>query len=204
MSVENLEKEIEPTESAPEIAKSLRAKFKSEVIDPADFAVIPMPKTDEQFIGSCANLDDGVDQRLRAVVKAGREFFGIVDVRAIGGSDESDGPIFLQSTALTRHIPGERAELIGFFHYHQPINIGRAHSPELNFSSETSGRHFTAQQNEGGAVLIFDQNSTNGTEVFTLNPALQHTDLKSPIDDFDFWSVQSASIKTKLAESLKS
>lgn len=200
MSPESIEKPVDKIESAPEIAESLRAKYKSEMVDPMSALKIPTLERDDQMMAHCISADEGVDQRLRAVIKAGNEFFCIIDVLAIDQISPGVKPTFMEGTAITRHIPGKenRAQLIDFFGDQMPIHIGRDYSPELKYSPETSGKHLAAIQSESGSVILLDEHSTNGTEVFTPDKDSPNINVVSPVENRNFWSPESALLKASL------
>lgn len=186
-------------ESPSKIAEALKDRYDSEVLKPNTVHRIPELGPDGTPMDSCGNSSEGVDQKLRALIKAGDEFFGVVDVDLILRSDSGERPQFVNRTVLTRHIPGERAEIIGFIdNIGKPLVVGRQFQPGL--SGKTSRDHFTIGTLSEGNVGVVDDKSSNGTEVFQLTEKSaynesRHTDVDNPIDDFDFWSVKSSEIK---------
>jgi hypothetical protein len=160
-------------------------------------------------MSTCNNQQEGVFQFLRALVKAGEEFFAITDVLVIG----EPGKDIIKGTAITQHRINDRANLIGFFdEKRKPITIGRNHQEDLK--STTSREHFTVALAHDGSVGILDLGSKNGTDVYTSikndrkkfgigadsdNPS--PSQFPDPAKDIDFWSAKSAVVKEELLKS---
>jgi hypothetical protein len=155
------------------------------------------------------NPGEGVDQSLRAIIKAGDEFFGIVDVLTISQTTGKT-PKFMEDTVITRHLPNQRAELIGFVNRDgKPITIGRSYQ---DLGIKTSREHFLVIQDMDGAIGIVEPHkTTNGTEVFTpsknskfgVSEKLLHMDTVDAVEDFDFWSVKSDDVKARLGSATR-
>ena len=193
------------TESPREITEGLRDRYESIQLKPGIVHEIPPLENDEQMISGCENPADGVRQSLRAMIKVGDEFLGVVDVFLINRSASGGRPNILEGTAITRHISDGRADLIGFIGNNQDhLTIGRSHQKELN--PKVSREQFSIGRAKDGSIGIIDLDSTNGTEVFMPSKnskyGFETKDLnsKNPTDDIDFWSVKSALIGQELLE----
>lgn len=153
---------------------------------------------ERQEMAACTNEVDGVDQNLRAIIKAGNDYFGVVDFLVID-EPKSKKANYIESTAITHHQPGRRAELVCIINKGEsPITIGRNINPNLD--DTVSREHFKVSQASDGAIGIIDNDSTNGTKVFEPSDKfglLSNTDKDSgnPIQDIDFWSVKSIRLK---------
>lgn len=188
-----------------DITEGLRARYDSVKLVPGDVHEITPLFSQQHEMAVCGNPFEGIDQHLRAVIKAGDEFFGIVDVISIDRSKDHK-LVVQQTTALTRHLPNQRAELVGFIHPEGPqLKIGRNYQPGL--SAKTSREHFAIAQFKDGYIGIVEpKETTNGTEVYTpsihakqdVSKRLLHMDTADPAGDFDFWSVKSADLNAYL------
>ncbi|MEI6851034.1 MAG: FHA domain-containing protein [Candidatus Saccharibacteria bacterium] len=214
----NVEPKLE-TESVKEIFDGLESHYSTTKLDPNKVHEIE-PATIENEMDICKNFDEGVMQTLEAVVKAGDNYFGIVKV--IMEDRSSDEAIYnrevIEKTALTRHIPGKRAALVGFIDSKNgPVTIGRSETnSEIglleidDLGVTTSRKHFALAESVDGSVGIIDLDSKNGTTVFEqkddkfkfgLTPEKNRSSSAlNPIDDIglNFWSAKSANIRDRL------
>ena len=189
-------------ETVHSITEGLRARYDTAVLTPGKVKEIPARFDSKQEMAVCGNAYEGVDQHLRAFVKAGDEFFAIVDVVSIVRPD-GKRPIVTENTVITRHKPNNRAEFVDFVDKDQtPITIGRSYQPGL--SAKTSREHFSVVQARDGSIGIVEpKETTNGTEVFTpsqnskfgISEKLLHMDTVDAAEDNDFWSLKSKSIQ---------
>jgi len=197
--------EIEPTKA---IVESLRERYESAKLEPGIEKKIPVFS---RVMETCGNPNVGLDQYLMGiVVAANKDIFAIVDVTAVFGPSDGYKPCTMIKTAITRHIPGGRAELVGFIDTdNKPKTIGR--TPSNNYSKYTSRRHFSVSQGVDGSVNVADMHSEAGTELFTavedsefgLNKGINpRDDTDNPIDDLTFWSVKSSLLREKLTETI--
>lgn len=189
-------------ETVHSITEGLRSRYDTAVLKPGKVHEIPAMIGSRQAMASCGNSYEGVGQDLRALIKAGDEFFGIVDVLSIVRTDNGR-PTVAESTVITRHKPNSRAEFVGFLDKDQgSITIGRSHQPDL--SAKTSRDHFSVVQARDGSIGVVEtQITTNGTEIFTpsknnkfgISERLLHMDTVDAAEDIDFWSVKSADMQ---------
>ena len=189
-------------ETVYSIAEGLRARYDTEVLKPGEVHEVPALFGAKQEMAVSGNPYEGVDQHLRAMVKAGDEFFAIVDVKSIV-RPYGEHPTVKDATVITRHLPNKRAEFIGFLDKDKKtFTIGRSYQPGLGV--KTSRNHFSVVQAPDGSVGIVENNkTTNGTEVFTpskngkfgVSERLLHMDTVDAAEDIDFWSVKSANMQ---------
>lgn len=147
-------------------------------------------KSRTEIMNGTKNEIEGVEQYLRCIVKVGTELLSCVDV--IANNDRNE-PYF--QTIITRFIPGQRAEFVGFLDREEaPMVIGRDNLDTNNKS--VSREHVYIAQNEEGTIGIVDANSTNHTEVFgaKINPFGKH-EIKNPTEEFKIWSLKSSEAK---------
>lgn len=190
------ETEIGEIEISAEVAKGLRAHYESTTADSKE--VLEIPKSN--LIAECSSRNEGVYQDLRALVKAGDDYFAIISVFA---NRSVDNPIPLSETVIARHRPGERAELIGVIGKNEdPMKIGRSHQKGFGLGPTVSREHFAVAQSDDGKMGIIDMGSSNRTEVFLTKKELPSTTSVDPLNDIDFWSVKSADLKSSLQEHL--
>jgi hypothetical protein len=118
-----------------------------------------------QPMADCYSPSENKEQYLRSIIKAGEEYYGVVDIIS---RDPSDWKIQDRNMILTRHIPGERAQLVGLLN--KPLTIGRDYQKNDSLKQTTSGKHFSIAQAADGSIGIIDHCSTNGTELFSIQP----------------------------------
>ena len=196
----------ESHETASEIASELRNLYQNTAIKGEKFK-IPTPRNNSE-IGSCSEPDEGTTQKLQAVIKAGQEFFGLVQVESMIRIPGMAIPQLVESMILTKHNSNERATVVAVINRGQGVeNIGRAHQP--NLGDQVSRHHFYLEQDLDGSILINDggadgKPSTNGTEIFekaqndTSNGAIIDG---SPLQDNLFWSAEPSDIKKNINKS---
>ena len=194
---------IDTVESPKKIAEGLRERYGSTVLDPKEVYEIPKVDNPDHYMGLCGNAYDGVDQKLRAIISAGDDFFAVIDVAKVGLPKSGPAPAYMEGVAITHHKPGQRAELVGFIDKNRgSLGVGR--DTRNGYSARMSRQHFSVGLTADGSVAIHDT-SSNGTEVFRPNEgegynSLRHTDIDNPIDEREFWSVKSMYLKEKLEE----
>lgn len=205
---ENIFKPESP-ESALNIAKMLREEYNSRILHGDTLQLPPFSKSLEMM--SCSNPQDGVNQQLRALVRAGQEFFGIVESTVIITLPGEPKPYITESTLLTRHNAGGRAEIISVLKRDKDVKrIGRSHQKDLELGDRVSGHHFYLEQEIDGRINISDGDSsgkpsTNGTEVFEGAkeiPSGFYIGETETWHDFDFWSAKSSEVKKQILKSI--
>ena len=185
---------VETLESAKAIEASLLENYIGTTLSsPESICEIPATKSNElgDVMNIAINKQEQVSQRLRAIIKAGNEFFSVIDA----SSGFEDGSI-IDSTILTRHIAGgKRAEFVGFIEKgEKPTSVGRSTQEALDMT--VSRNHFAIAHNHAGDIGVADLNSSNHTEVFM--PDANHLgkfDGKNPVGDVNFWSIKSKQLK---------
>ena len=182
-------------ESPAEVKKAIRDRYESTVVDSNTVFELP-----EGSMSDCGNRSEGVYQDLMAVIKAGDDYFALIDVFAINKS--GSGPETITETVIARHRPGQRAELVGVVGQNkEPIVIGRSHQTDMGLGSTVSREHFGVAQDETGKIGILDLGSTNRTEVFKSKKDTEpQYETEDPLSDIDFWSVKSADLRTGLED----
>lgn len=195
----------ESHESATEIAETLRDLYQNTTLRGGKLE-IPAFRNESQM-SSCDNRTEEVSQQLRAVIKAGQEFFGIVETTALIKIQGEPKPYIVESTVLTKHNADERASIVAIIERgHGTEYVGRAHQQGLG--DQVSRHHFQLEQNLDGSITVVDGNtdgtpSTNGTEVFELKDGDSAKNISdSPLDDIDFWSVKSSEVKKQILKSI--
>jgi len=195
----------ESHESATEIAEILRDLYQNTTLKGGKLEIPNFSK--EAEMNACENRTDSVTQQLRAVIKAGQEFFGLVQATTLVKIQGETKPYIVESTVLTKHNADERASVVAIIEKGQGIErVGRAH--QHNLGDQVSRHHFYLEQKSDGSITVTDGNidgtpSTNGTEVFELKDGDYAKDIvDSPLDDIDFWSAKSSEVKQKILQSI--
>lgn len=110
------------------------------------------------------NSKTGVEASLVAVIKAGQELFGVAAVRKEANSDST-------TFALTRIREGKRGQLVDVMKPGTTPSINDIGRTSFNDNQDpldeaTSRNHFSVEFNERGEIVVTDNGSTNGTEIF--------------------------------------
>lgn len=150
---------------------------------------------DSNDIAACVNRGENgfVRQRLKCIIKAGNEFFSILDATA------SENGFIVDKTVITRHVADGRAELYSILNTGEKVLIGRSSSPDLDRS--VSRNHIVIGKNHEGVIGFGDVGSSNGTEVFTSKIDYKENDsndINPIIKNINFWSIKSSSLKEEL------
>jgi hypothetical protein len=186
------------SEHAREIKDALEANYTSAKLGKGEAISL---RPDILPMASCRNQSDGmVSQELMMVIKAGGEVFSVVDVFV---ADKQKGT--KKTTALTRHIEGGRAEIVGLIEGSQnPMIVGR--TSENGYSDSTSRQHFAIGRSpEDGHFDVLDAKSSNGTELFvSVNENDGHSETQNPATDINFWSAKSSQLKAAVLQGIES
>lgn len=114
-------------------------------------------------LSSVSNAHAGVRQELKAVIKASDTYFGLVAISSLRPQESGIGPGY----ALSKFTPGEgRGELVGLVSDNETLAVGRNHQGSLREDKGISRDHFSVRVIDGVPHII-DQNSSNGTSVFS-------------------------------------
>lgn len=191
---------VETRESAKDIGSKLQERFKTELLDHVGvIAEVGVYKHEYDAMSEIFNSEEGVSQALECVIKAGNEFFCVINSSF---QSETDGSRQV-NTILTRHITDGRAEFIGIIEENSKLSIGR--SPENGLDKTVSRSHFSIAKREDGLIGIADNGSTNHTEVFSSNQKgknpFEEIDTANPIYDNKFWSMKSEELKKIINDS---
>jgi hypothetical protein len=198
-------------ESVKNITEDLRERYVSTPMEAGVGYVIPPLENIENAMGTCGNPEDGLDQYLLGlVVAANKDVFAIVDVSAVFKFGEEHRPSMVLKTAITHHIPGKRGDFVCFIENNNvPKSVGRTGVGK--FDAHTSREHFSVSQDTDGTLIVTDI-SSNGSELFIpvagskfgLKEGINHhTDTNNPLEDFDFWSVKSASMRDEFEKTIQ-
>lgn len=187
------------SESPSEIAGYLEARYKA---TPLLIPEVPYQIHDSDALAMYDSAEYGVSHKLMSTVQAGNEFFNLVEVDTLTVPEGALEPVFLKSLAITKYIPGERAELVGLLNKeNEQITIGRSHAGD-SANRTLSGKHFSVSLGEGGSVFVIDHDSTNQTILYT--PENYNEDdcivieTKDPLKDPDFWCSESLDVKRQM------
>lgn len=119
---------------------------------------IPNITQEDPVMADVLDVDAGISQRLRAIVVSGengnKKISGISDAIIVSNQDDIE-PI--AGTVITRHLPGGKAELVGF-----------VNEDNKNMNEKSLKGHFSIVQTKAGPVIVADPHSPSSIEVFTL------------------------------------
>jgi len=185
---------VETLESAKSIRARLQERFKIELLDRVGvISEIGVYEHEYEPMSEIFSSKEGVSQTLECVIKAGNEFFCVVNSNV---QSETDGSHQV-NTLLTRHIAGGRAELMDIIEENSALSIGRSSENELD--KTVSRSHFSIAKREDGLIGITDNGSTNHTEVFSSKQKgkniFEEIDTANPLYDKNFWSIKSEELK---------
>lgn len=185
------------SERPKEIGHKLEKIYKTTQLQPNTIHTIST-NIENGEMKACENTDDGrVEQQLLAVVKAGNEFFNIVNVNTFDRSDDPRSPIIVEGIAVTKRNPDGRAELVDFIDKNEKVYFGRSFQGQ-QLGETVSGKHFAVGVRDDGLVAIADFGSTNGSRLYEKNPKPSDYQGENPVDNIDFWSVKSSEMKKSL------
>lgn len=113
-------------------------------------------------IAQSYNRQTGIHTEMLAVIKAGQELFGVLKVE---NKDEKGNFV------LSRFMPeGQRGQIVGVMTPEAPevAEVGREKFRDINqpLDPEVSRNHFSVTISEHGEIIVTDNGSSNGTEVF--------------------------------------
>lgn len=186
----------ETRESGDRISADLKNRYNSETLtSPDQVHVVKSPEDGGDYLSIAYNQQEGARQYLRAMIKAGEEFFSVIDCSV----DNNDGTK-TDKSILARHVSGGRAEFAGEIGVNSVIKIGRG--PDNDLNKTVSREHFAVAQDEKGQFAIVDLRSTNKTEVFYPKSdgsgISEIEDKNNPLNNINFWSVKSSELKKSI------
>lgn len=187
--------------TAAEIKKGLSDNYGSLELNRGE-GIVLAPEV--QPLSRCGNQKECVYQNLMAVIKAGDEFFSVVDVFSADPVAADQKLSRVKTTVITHHVSGSRAEIVGFINEGKgPLEVGR--TVENEYADNMSRSHFAVGLSpENGRIGIADD-STNGTEVFIslaeINEPLKDS---NPAKDIDFWSIKSSQLRASIESQIES
>lgn len=191
--------QLPEAESPSKITKGLETDFISLDLEPGKILSLT---TDIKPMGGCFNQAEGVYQDLKLVIKAGDDFFSVVDVFVAEKPDDEQEASRMKATVITRHHEDDRAEIVGFIEPEQgPLVVGR--TVDNKFADNVSRKHFAVGVSpKDGHIEIADMKSSNGTRIFATTEEVKRLHDSNPINDTDFWSVKSSDLKASLKDRL--
>jgi|GEM_PF-2328515 len=172
------------------LAEGIRSRYDSKCLAPNVVYEIPPLTNAGQEIARYGAVHDGENQRLRALIKTPKdEYYAIVDMTTI---DRIDGKVsgISEATALTIHIPNQKAELVGYLEDYKQITISHT-------QDKISKDDFSILRSDNGVIGIVSYKDKDQTEIFTpsnitygMPERLLHMDTVDPTENPDFWSFE--------------
>lgn len=111
LEIQGEKAELSPYES---LEKDLRERFEAEVLIPGITHELSRPHNPSQTMGSTSDMKLGVDQQLRAVIKAGEACYFLVDTYARMKPRLSHMPEYVSGMFISRFSPGSTARLVDY------------------------------------------------------------------------------------------
>lgn len=188
-------KQISEAESPSNIKKGIETDFSG--LDLTAGEILSL-NPDLKPMSGCGNQAEGVYQDLMLMIKAGDDFFSVVDVFVIDKANDKPEPSRIKTTMITRHRTDERAQIVGFVEpASNPLLVGR--TVDNKFADNVSRKHFAIGISpEDGHIEIADMKSSNGTRVFGTTEEINKLNASNPISNIDFWSAKSSDLKAQL------
>jgi len=174
-------------ESPAELASELRDAYGSVELTAGSSIVLEEEILPMNF---AYNRPEGVFQDLIATIKAGDDFFSVVDATLAGENEHT--------TLITHHTKDGRAEIVGHIsNGKEPLFIGR--NSENGYSAKTSRDHFFVAKSKEGKIGVMDTKSSNGTEVFATTKHMNSIREKpEAVKNGRFWSGKSSVVRDYL------
>lgn len=174
------------------LAEGIRTRYDSRLLPPNVVCELPPVTNSTQEVSRYGALHDGVNQRLRVLIKTPKdEFYAIVDITIIERDGNKISEIS-EATALTRHVPNQKAEWLGFLEDHRQITVSHD-------QAKTSVNDFSVMRNDDGRVGIVGYEATDHIEIFTpsnnpyeMSKRLLHMDTVDAAENPDFWSFKTS------------
>jgi hypothetical protein len=159
------EKELTPSEL---LEKDLRDNFDPDFLEPGVVYEIPRPQRSDLAMGTVSDIQSGVSQELRAVIKAGKEFYFIIDTSTRVNpnqyySKQLRSPDYVSGTFLARFRPKGTAEMVDYSteETFQPVTTRR-----LNARIQREGSDVSVAMSTEGTVGVADEGSSKWIEMF--------------------------------------
>ena len=196
-----LKSEIIPDETEVLVA-DLRKLFESTHLEPDVVIEIPLPKLAEQSLASTADRLGGIYQDLRAVIKSDEELFFVIDavVRTDDEGSRRRRPEYAVSTLISKHLPGQKSEIVGFHRNRGAIDIGSDPIGQIDLSVRSPKCQFSVAQAVDGSIGVIGHESARKIEVFTQKTTDDPNQL-SPVRS-DHWIVDPATLCAAVESSL--
>lgn len=196
MSPEKHQSKSEKAINADNIELGLKEYYIAEKLQPGTPVEIPRLKNRNELLANAYNEKENVFQGLRGEMRVGNEILGIVDVFA-----KVDNGV-MEGTAITRSVPGGRAELVCFVKPDELTELGRRHNDGLD--NAVSSNHLALGFGDNGNLNIMDVGSTNGTKLYRHKIYRSDgSDIKNPTTEINNWSLKSAEVKQIMYGSLE-
>lgn len=145
-----------------------------------------MPIMDEK-------VNNGTSHALRAIIEAGDELFGIVQVSTAEGARRGEsGDMLITRFADHDKEPGARAQLVAVIKPGTGIMFGRnflEKSGAMDVNEHMSKVHFgLALSEDGKKIALSDEKSTNGTRIIASGVG-RSEEVEAVLGGFEVWSV---------------
>jgi hypothetical protein len=185
------ERKVELTPSEV-LEKDLRDNFDPDFLEPGVVYEIPQPQNPDQAMGSTSDAQSGVSQRLRAVIKAGKEFYFLIDTSTRINSRPLKSPDYVSGTFLARFKPNDTAQKVD---YSTELPFEGMTTRRLNAKIRGEGSDVSVAMDTEGTVGVADEGSSGWIEMFRQKTP-EATDAKDS-DDKDKKPVEPSTLKLK-------
>ncbi|MCX6728179.1 MAG: hypothetical protein NTV39_00195 [Candidatus Saccharibacteria bacterium] len=154
------------------LEKDLRDNYESNFLEPGVVYEFPRPRNPGQTMGSECDLQTGVSQELELVIKAGKEFYFLVDTSTrFNKSEQLKRPEYVRGTFLARFNPDSTAQVVD---YSAGWVFEGTTTRALNAKIRREGSDVSVAQDVEGVVGIVDEGSKNWIEIFKQKTPEEH------------------------------
>ncbi|NTW61865.1 FHA domain-containing protein [Candidatus Saccharibacteria bacterium] len=185
-------------ETGNETSKKFEARFEKTHLEPGQAVVIDSPRQFDDIPPMSASSyhgeNDSVYQYPMAVIKAGGDYFTIIDTEI--KDNQARLPTHsrnetIYAIAVTHHRSGQVAELIGYLGDGQETLFFGRDPQRDKYGPSTSRNHFALTYRPEGGIILSDLKSSLGTTVYTDSFEKRATVSDSainPLGDQGFWA----------------
>lgn len=165
--LELCERKAEPTPREALERQLRQGHFESDALELGEVLEIPKPKNPNQTMGSAPGEPWGVNQELIAVIKAGQDYYFLIDASARVKSYWTDCADNINGTFVAKFRPDTTSQVVNFS---VERDFEDATIKQLSTRIRRPGIDVTIAQDEDGVVGIADEGSKEWIEVFRQNP----------------------------------
>lgn len=154
------------------LERELRNNYETDFLEPGVVYEFPLPRNPGQTMGSVSDLQSGVTQELELVIRAGKEFYFLIDTSTrLNNSKQLKSPDYVSGIYLARFKPGDTAQVVD---YSAERAFDRGTARSLNAKIGREGSDVSVAQDSEGTIGIVDEGSKNWIEIFRQKTPVEH------------------------------